>query len=322
MVKFKIFYYNIIMNKLVNNNMSKTRFIFPRRWYNDISGFESLSLFAHITKLNKIVKIEYSTIYISLAIYTAVYLIIKKEEFDGKKFRLSNHYSIYQLSTAYNLSILFRKVLPSEDLLISKDLFHYQSNENHRFKADLYKLKNYLSDNLFDDVYISLQEIFINATPRAYTLVNRDHKHTKFDIIFSYQISEKKANFVIANLGDNFEQEISSKTGISYENSFDYISKSFELGFSTRKSGNGGLGLYLVNKTIEKYRGQIIIASGSGMVIRDFRTGYKNITHDLRYRLPMSIVSIEILNEGINSNHSKEERFSLFDYFEERNENT
>lgn len=242
---------------------TQNEFRIPNKWHNHKEGFITLQELYNLGKHSETLILNLnSTVYISFIVFG--YL---RQCIDRLKIMFNTEVVFYINENFTNdISCLESLVYPNDEERIHLFFNCYSILEEEKFKKDVSDQINFIEERIFaKQVQTNIYELFINAQKHSGDI----SKMGDYSIYFGICITKKKLRIIVANNGDFFSKGIIEKCNIRYDQEYEYIRKSLELGFSTKKDFNGGVGLHLIEEFAKSYSAKLEIISGKGFLHYD-----------------------------------------------------
>lgn len=140
-----------------------------------------------------------------------------------------------------------------------------------------------------------LMEIFINVKMHGRKKSYKKYKNKEVFTCGFYDKSTNKLIFSIANNGQSFYENITSKLKYTFNNEFKYLEWALKKANSTTKDRTGGLGLSMLFDLVSHCHGSLYILSGKGYYeYVNYNGKFNLITTDFSSRFPGTSITVKL----------------------------
>mgnify|MGYP000941632972 CR=1 FL=1 len=223
---------------------------------------------------------------------------------DKSKYLFNTNIINYNVDPVVDFKFLLTLTVKNDDKIKYIFLNNYSSQDEETVKKDINKSEKYIRNkDFFKSMRSVLHELIINV----YTHSNDAQDYYNYKMYYGIIITQKVIGITIANNGKLMPDVICGKGNMIYDRDFKYLNKACEYGFSTKKEGVGGLGLFTIKNFVKKYNATLDIISGKGFVRKSYNSENNNWEDeglDLLYKLPGTMFYIEINKQYINRNNN------------------
>lgn len=255
-----------------------------------------------LTNSELIIDFKYTT-YIKPTMMAPLGLILTKLKSQKNKIflRISNN-KIKNLLIKYKFisNINLNKQIPQN--FIKYETFN--GNDDLKFSSYLYaQLDNINNDEIISCIVTHFMEIFVNVKDHARIKSVSKYKDKE---IFSSGFFDKNTNkviFSLANNGQTFAENITSKLKYIFKHEYEYIEWAIKLRNTTTDNRPGGLGLNMLFDLVNENNGCMYILSGKGYYELIQKTNKTMINkYDMYSYFPGTVISVELPVNPIISN--------------------
>lgn len=277
----------ILIKEKIHN--SKEDLLYLHSLYNSAKKFNTITYdFSNCKYISFICLLMFRMYVDRLRYQDHITVFILEEDVNGKKLKIGMRILEY----LYNEDI--------QDFLFIKN---YSLKMKDGPIDDFEKFENFLKNYKLN---IRLKQIIGELVGNVLSHTNDGIDYKKYKMYLGIKITTKSVQIIISNNGRPFSNVIynSDKSkqkyyDVNYEDS-QFIVKAMEPNFTTRTNQLGGLGLSVVDNLVSDYFGKIEIISGKSYFCKEYKNKYITTVEDFLYRVPYTIVFIEIEKENIN----------------------